>query len=566
MAGKRWQVRPPPPSGFASELGLPPFQARIFYNRGVRSREEAAAFAGSGSSEWNEPALLPDMAAGVERLAAAVGSGETIGIFGDFDADGITGTALLTTALRDVGGLVEPYIPHRVEEGHGLNSGAVRDLAERSVTLLVTVDCGATSVEEIGLASSLGVDTIVTDHHTMTTAVPDARAVINCRREDSRYPFDGLTGAGTALKLAEALYQRLERPYPEHLLELAALGTVADVGPLTGENRYIVKQGLKRINSTRNHGIRALAEAAQATPGSIDTESLSFGLIPRINSAGRLGRADLSLALLTAPSRQRARFIAGQLDEMNSERKRVTEAAMRVARRQVADRNGDEGPPHLLWVASETWIPGVLGLIAGRLSDRHYRPVVAVSLGGEVSRASARSIPEFDIVAALAESGAPFVKYGGHPQAAGFTLATSNLGDLEAGLVERARRELDGMDLSPTVDVDCEVDLDDATGENFEFMRTLEPFGAGNPAPVLLTRGARAVEARRVGSSGRHLKMVVEQGGVVVDAIAFGQGEMLEGVRRGLDLVYRVELDTWGYRPKVQLNVLDMRPSAPAST
>lgn len=561
MARKRWRVKPSPPSGFASELGLPPFQARIFYNRGVRSREEADAFVGGGSSEWNDPSLMPDMAQGVERLSAAIGSGETIGIFGDFDADGVTGTALLSLALREVGARVETYVPHRVEEGHGLNSGAVRELADKSVTLLVTVDCGATSVEEIGLASSLGVDTIVTDHHTMTTGLPDARAVINCRRDDSRYPFDGLTGAGTALKLAEALYQRLGRSYPGHLLELAALGTVADVGPLRGENRYIVKQGLKRINSTRNPGIRALAEIAQIRLGGIDTESLSFGIIPRINSAGRVGHADLSLTLLTALDRTRARRIATQLDELNSERKRVTEAAMRVARRQAEGSSGADEPPHLLWVASESWIPGVLGLIAGRLSDRHYRPVVAVSLGGEVSRASARSIPEFDIVSALAESGAPFVKFGGHPQAAGFTLATSLLRELEAGLTERARRELDGIDLSPTVDIDCEVELSEATGGNFEFMRSLEPFGAGNHAPVLLTRGARTVEARRVGSGGRHLKLVVEQGGVALDAIAFGQGEMLEGVWSGLDLVYRAELDTWGYRPKIQLNVLDMRPA-----
>ena len=561
MARKRWQVKPPPPSGFARELGLPPFQAGIFYNRGVRSREEADAFVAGGSSEWNDPALLPDMAEGVERLAAAVASGETIGIFGDFDADGVTGTALLAIALRDVGAQVVTHIPDRAEDGHGLNSGAVHELAERSVTLLLTVDCGATSVEEIGLASSLGVDTIVTDHHTMTTGVPDARAVINCRRDDSRYPFDGLTGAGTALKLAEALYRRLGLPYPEHLLELAALGTVADVGPLRGENRFIVKRGLKRINSTQNEGIRALAEAAQIRLGGIDTESLSFGLIPRINSAGRVGHANLSLDLLTAPDRARARQIAGRLDGLNTERKRVTEAAMRVASRQVEAGSGADEPPHLLWVASESWIPGVLGLIAGRLAERYYRPVVAVSLGDEVSRASARSISEFDIVQALAESGAPFVKFGGHPQAAGFTLATSLLGELEAGMTERARRELDGLDLSPMLDVDCEATLSEATGENFEFMRSLEPFGAGNPAPVLLTRGAKAVEARRVGSGGRHLKLVVEQGGVAVDAIAFGQGEMLEVVWSGLDLVYRVELDTWGYRPKIQLNVLDLRPS-----
>jgi single-stranded-DNA-specific exonuclease len=561
MARMRWRVKPPPPSGFADELGLQPFQARMFYNRGVRSREEAEAFTGSGASEWNDPELLPDMAEGVERLAAALGSGETIGIFGDFDADGVTGTALLAIALRELGGQVHTYIPDRAAEGHGLNPDAVRELAGKSVTLLITVDCGATSVEEIDLASSLGVDTIVTDHHTMTTGMPNARAVINCRRADSRYPFDGLTGAGTALKLAEALYRRLGRPYPEHLLELAALGTVADVGPLQGENRYIVKQGIKRINATANPGIRALAEAADIRLGSIDSQSLSFGLIPRINSAGRIAHADVSLALLTAPSPLRARHVARQLDEMNTERRSITESAMRAARRQVADRSDVEDPPHLIWVANEAWIPGVLGLIAGRLADQHYRPAVAVSVGREVSRASARSISEFDVVSALAESGAPFVKFGGHPQAAGFTIATSQLGALEASLTERARVRLDGLDLAPTIEVDCESGFEDATGDGFEFIRSLSPFGAGNPAPVLLTRGARAVEARRVGSGGRHLKMLLEQGGVTLDAIAFGQGEMLDSVWRGLDLVYRPELDTWGYRPKIQLNVLDMRPA-----
>ena len=561
MARMRWRVKPPPPSGFAGEMGLPPFQARMFYNRGVRSREEAEAFTGSGASEWNDPDLLPDMAEGVERLAAAIGSGETIGIFGDFDADGVTGTALLAIALRELGGQVHTYIPDRAEEGHGLNPDAVRELAGKSVTLLITVDCGATSLEEIDLASSLGVDTIVTDHHTMTTGTPNARAVINCRRADSRYPFDGLTGAGTALKLAEALYRRMALPYPGHLLELAALGTVADVGPLRGENRYIVKQGIKRINATANQGLRALAEAADIRLGSLDSESLSFGLIPRINSAGRIGHADLSLALLTAPSRPRARHVARQLDEMNSERRSITESAMRAARRQVAGRSDAEDPPHLIWVANEAWIPGVLGLIAGRLADQHYRPAVAVSVGREVSRASARSIPEFDVVSALAESGAPFVKFGGHPQAAGFTIATTQLGALEASLTEHARGQLEGLDLAPTIEVDCESGFVDATGESFEFIRSLSPFGAGNPAPVLLTRGARAVEARRVGSGGRHLKMLLEQGGVTLDAIAFGQGEMLDGVWRGLDLVYRPELDTWGYRPKIQLNVLDMRPA-----
>ena len=558
---KRWRISPLPPGDFATELGLPPFKARLLYNRGVRSPQDADAFLGSGAAAWNDPSLLPDMAPGVERLAAAIDGGETVGVFGDFDADGITGSALLALALRELGAGVETYIPHREEEGHGLNSGAVRALAANGVTLMVTVDCGATSIEEIDFATSLGVDTIVTDHHTMTTGLPNARAVINCRRADSSYPFDELTGAGTALKLAEALYRRLGRPYPAHLLELAALGTVADVGPLRGENRYIVKQGLARINASANPGIRALAAAADVKQGAIDGEALSFKLIPRINSAGRLGRADLSLGLLTEQSAEQAASIARQLNDKNDERRRVTDSAMRTARRQATAQQGADGPPSLLFVAHKAWIPGVLGLIAGRLSDDHYRPAVAVSLGAEFSRASARSIPEFDVVAALAESGAPFVKFGGHPQAAGFTIANSRLDELKAALAERARRELGGLDLAPTLDVDCEADFYDATGDGFEFIRSLAPFGAGNPAPVLLTRRARALEARQVGSGGRHLKLLLEHGGLTLDAIAFGQGDFLPHIRNGIDVVYRPELDTWGYRPKIQLNILDMKPA-----
>ena len=562
MVGKEWRVLVAPPAGFSDSIGLPVFQAHLLYNRGIRNRSEMGAFLRADASLLNDPMLLPDMERGVARLQSALRSSETIGVFGDFDTDGITGTALLARALRDLGAHVVTYIPDRVDEGHGLNDVAIRRLSDKSVSLMLTVDCGATSISEIEVAASLGIDTIITDHHTVLTELPNACAVINPKRADSRYPYGELTGVGMSFKLVEALYAELGREWPGHLLELVALGTVADVGPLTGENRYMVKEGLERLNTSESPGIRALAAVSGQKLGSLDTESLSFGLIPRLNSAGRLGHAGVSLELLTATSMATAEPMAQQLDRKNSERQRVTETAVREARKQVEAEMTAGGAPPIIIVSGRDWIPGILGLIAGRLSDTHYRPVVAVGLGEEVSRASARSIAEFDIVAALADSQQLLTRFGGHPQAAGFAVPTTSLPLLVGRLKERAERQLGDLSLAPAIEVDCEAELSALLGDNFGFIQSLAPFGAGNHAPVFLTRNARAVDARQVGGGGRHLKMRVAHNGTTLDAIAFRQGDMLDATRGRIDLVYNVTLDTWGYRPKIQLHVIDLKPSA----
>ena len=552
---RRWVLREFPPLGFAKQLGFTPFHAHLLYNRGIRTTEDAELFLQSDERLLNDPLLLPDMEKAVDRLRRALDGGEHIGVFGDFDADGITGTALLTTALRDLGANVTPYIPNRVDEGHGLNPDAIGLLHESGVSLLVTVDCGATSIDEVDMANDLGIDSIITDHHSVLPTLPESHALINPRHPDSRYPSPDLTGVGMSFKLIEALHEAIGSEWPEHLLEFVALGTVADVGPLTGENRFLVKRGLERINRTRNAGIRALAANARLKIGAMDTESLSFGIIPRLNVAGRLGSAGISLELLTTDSAHVAQSLAGEIEGKNRERQELTRRAVAEAEQQIEMH--DELPPILI-VKSPDWIPGVLGLIAGRLSERHYRPAVAISVGAETSRASARSIPEFDIVDALRQNSHLFDRHGGHPQAAGFTIPTASLPDLERSLQHLAGELLDGHGLVPTLDVECEVQLSAFTQRNFDFIQTLAPFGEGNPSPLFLTRGVRVLDARLVGASRQHLKMRLWQRGTTIEAIGFNLGHKVSETRSNIDVVYTVGLDTWGRYPTLQLTVQDL--------
>ncbi len=558
LIGKRWVLSDFPPFGFARQLGFPPFHAHLLYNRGMRSTEEVESFLVSDRCLLNDPKLLPDMDRAVARLLCALESGEHIGIFGDFDADGITGTALLTTALKELGANVTPYIPNRVDEGHGLNFDAVKQLHDSGVSLLITVDCGATSIDEVDMASGLGMDTIITDHHSVLPTLPKSYALINPRHPQSHYPSNDLTGVGMSFKLIEALHDALGLSWPEHLLEFVALGTVADVGPLRGENRFLVKRGIERLNRTNNLGIRAIADNANVKIGTLDTEALSFVIIPRINVAGRLGSAGISLELLTTDNADKARSLAGEIESKNRERQELTRRSVTEAEQQIEDQG--EVPPIVI-VKSAGWIPGVLGLIAGRLSDKYYRPAVAISLGEDTSRASARSIPEFNIVDALNQNAHLFERHGGHPQAAGFTIPTTALPDLEQSLMNIATEQLEGSDLAPSIDIDCEVQLSVFTRKNFDFIQSFAPFGEGNPAPIFLTRDVRVLEARLVGAGKQHLKMRLWQRGTTISAIAFNLGHKISETRSGIDVVYTVGLDTWRTSPTIQLTVQDLRRS-----
>ena len=550
---------PSAPVGFEAGLGFSRIQAQLLYNRGIRSAEDAHIFMNPDSSLSHEPGLLPDMLLAVRRLADALGSEELIGIFGDFDTDGITGTALLVRALTGLGGRVLPYLPDRVKEGHGLNNDALRRLQESGVTVLVTVDCGSTATDEINFAAELGIEVIVTDHHTIHGTPPSPIALVNPKAHDSRYPYPELTGVGIAFKLAQALYEELGQDLPSDLMELVALGTVADVGPLTGENRYLVKEGIERINTSANPGIRALASVAGYEMGSLDASALSFGLIPRLNAAGRLGHAGISLDLLTSNDMNRAMAMASELELQNRRRQSLTESGLAQAEAQIR-RQHPSDVPSLIVVGHASWEPGILGLIAARINDSYYRPAIAVQIGPELSRASARSIPEFDIIAAMETCGPVFTKFGGHARAAGFTIRTEHMRELVERLRELADADIQGARVQPEISIDCEALPSEVEGPTFEFVQRMSPFGESNPTPVFAARGVRVLQARGVGG-GKHLKMRLADSEKSWDAIAFRQGDQARMARDLIDVAYSMEWNTWQGRTTLQMVVADIKPA-----
>ncbi len=560
MLEKVWNLLPEPPTGFADSMGLPPFDAHLLYNRGITTADDAATFLETGDDLAHDPFLLPDMDKAAARLRTAVLWNDTVGVFGDFDTDGVTGTAIVVSALQSLGIKVVPYLPHRVDEGHGLNIQAVDTLARQGVTLLITVDNGISSRTEVAHAAQHGIETIITDHHALPENPPNAVAIVNPRRDDSIYPYEHLTGAGLAYKLIEGLWLSLGRQRPERLLELAALGTVADVAPMSGENRFIVKRGLELLQSTDRAGLRALFTLSGVNRREMDAESLSFFIIPRLNAAGRLGDAKISLDLLTTSDKAEAESIASLLESVNEKRKALAAKSIEEALSQVYSAGRGRLPP-LLFVESEEWLPGILGLIAGSLSEQFHRPAIVVKRGEKESRASARSIPEFDIVDAISSAGPTLLRYGGHPEAAGFTVATGDLPFLRRDLVAAAEERLRHTMLAPSLDIDVAVSPSALPGDRFEFMRRIGPHGKGNPVPTLLMRDARVLRAFKVGAGRDHLKLELAHGGKVWDAIAFKQAG--KSVRSGdaLDVVYTFGTNTWNGQKNFQLTVMDFRPS-----
>ena len=553
---KEWRLRTPVPPQAVGESGLPPIVAQVLHNRGISTRLEMDSLL---NPLLHDPTPLPDMKPARHRLHKALVNNETVGIFGDFDVDGVTGTALVAQGLGDLGVNVIPYIPHRVTEGHGLNEAAVRALRERGVSVLVTVDCGITSQEEVALARKLGMDVIITDHHLPPPTLPPAMSIIDPKLDESDYPFPDLSGAGLAFKLVQGLYDYVGQPWKRDLLELAALSTVADLVPLKDENRFLVKEGLKELRHTRRPGLLALYRVAGIKPEFIDVETISFIIAPPLNAAGRLEHASDTYRLLLTKSEDEAETLAAQLDGLNRERQQLTEEAHSRARETV---KGWIPLPSILLVDSDRFSPGIAGLVASRLVDEFYRPAVVMSLGDGLIRASARSIPQFDMVKdGLARCHDLFIRHGGHSQAAGFVMLPENLARLKERLVGAADEVLGKLDLQPSLDIDAEVSVVSLTGETFRWLKNLEPFGVENPTPKFLTRNLRPVEARPVGSQGQHLRLKLKEGRVIWDAMAFRQGDQWAPDIPLLDVVYTIGTDWRGGSEVMSLKVLDFRPS-----
>ncbi len=556
-----------------------PVLAQVLYNRGQDTPEKAHQFLDGGTGSLHNPFSMNDMPEAVARIRHAIRMGQKIAVYGDFDADGVTSTALLTQALVALGGDVKPYIPHRVDEGYGLNTDALDRLLAERVALVITVDCGIRSVAEVQYAKNIGLDIIVTDHHSVGDVIPPADAVLNpkidarLRLTEGRkngYPEDMLAGVGVAYKLAQALLMAEEKQShrriglrAEDLLDLVALGTVADLAPLDRvENRELVRRGLEVLNLARRPGLYELLQVAGVEPGKITTTSIGYMLGPRINAAGRIDNAMIAYDLLTSEM-PLAGQLAQRLQELNLQRQIMTTQAVEIARARALSDGTVDLP--LIFDAGDEYTSGIVGLVAGRLCEEFYRPAVVVERGEEEARGSCRSIPEFDVTAALDQCADLLVRHGGHAQAAGFTVRLENLPLLRDHLVEQARHALQGRELIPALDVDAEVPFPDLTLGLARELARLEPCGASNTSAVLCTRGLRVEDFRQVGADGKHLRLVLSNGSGSLTAIAFKQGHWLDYLSRGtyVDAAYHLELNTWNGETRLQLNVQDLHLSAP---
>jgi len=558
----RWNLLPPVPDKHpVSRSGFHPIVAQLLYNRGLTEPSQLELFLASDERLSCDPWLLPDMHPAIARIYRALLRGENIAVYGDFDADGITGTALMVQGLSTLGGTVTPYIPHRLTEGYGLNKTALENLQQQGISLIITVDCGITALPEVQRAQKKGLDIIITDHHTPLDTLPPAVAIINPKRAGSTYPFPELTGAGVALKLIQALYQSLgKEELLDQLLDLAAIGTIADIAPMTGENRYLVKGGLKLINTNPRPGIREMMTLAGLNQGDCDSESISWVLAPRLNAAGRIAHAMNSYKLLLTDSPEEAKELSAWLELKNTERQRLTTKAVAKSREQILTR----GILPLL-IASDAETPlGITGLVAGKLTEEFYRPSIVIKTGEQTSSGSCRSIPEFNIIAALTRFSNLLSRFGGHAQAAGFTLPTKNLVRLEQNLLEMATNQLAGIDLQPRIDIDAEITLPELGGNTFQSIQKLAPFGQGNPFPTFLSRGVAIVDCNSMGANGDHLRMKLRQGKTVWKGIGFRLGNLMAEVSSPLDIVYNLEIERWRGVETLRLNILDFAPSAQA--
>lgn len=529
----------------------------MLYNRGI-AIGQVQSFIDPDLQREEDLFGLPDAATAVQRINQALLRGETIGVFGDFDVDGVTATVVIREALTWLGAKTIPYIPNRFTQGHGLHASGVGWLRDHGATLVITCDCGISDLAEADKAASLGVDLIVTDHHVPLARLPKAVAVVNAKRSDNRYPYTEFAGVGIAYKLMQALYHgRRDYSRLEALLELVALGSVADMVALTGENRRFVQKGLRVLNGTGRPGLRALIRISGLTPGSITSADIAWALGPRINSSGRIDDAAMSLRLLETTSLEEGERLAAELDAINSQRQQLT---AEVYERVAAEVAVQAGRP-LLFAADESYPEGVIGLVAGKVSKEYYRPAFVITIDDDLCRGSSRSIPEFDLARALEQCSDLLVSFGGHPMAAGFAVTRENLPVLEECLVKLASRELDGLELRPRLDIDAEVQLKTLGGKSYQLTRLLEPFGQENPEPVFLSRGVEVIECRSIRNHEKWTSLRLRQGGVVCDAVDFRTLRGPDDIPRLIDVVYNLRLRRWSGEDVLQAHILDLVPS-----
>jgi single-stranded-DNA-specific exonuclease len=562
MHTKRWVIQPPiTPQAREALTAFPPILQQILFNRGMCTDADARTFLRAQPNFNNDPFQFTGMQTAVDRIQYALTHHEPIAIYGDYDVDGVTATALMVETLQKLGADVRGYIPNRFDEGYGLNKDALDSLQADGVKLVITVDCGIRSPDEALHARAIGLDLIISDHHHPDgDSVPLALAVINPKQHSDSYPDKDLAGVGIAYKIAEALFRA--QPSTDgfqlnDVLDLVALGTVADLAPLVGENRVLVRKGLKQIRETKRQGLFSLAGVADVKINKVTAGNIGFVLGPRLNASGRLESALASLELLTTADFMRAGQLAQQLDVQNRQRQSITRSMQQQAE-EIALSHDPES--FLLFAAHAEFNAGVVGLAASRLTEMYYRPAVVAAQGADETRGSCRSIPEFHITDALDQCKDLLVRHGGHAAAAGFTVKNQNLPELVARLKSIAKDQLSGKDLRQTLTADMEVSLPEINFDVLKHLSYLEPTGYGNPDAVFVSRDVKVRASRAVGSEGKHLKLTFEDKyRTYFDAIGFRLGHLQSSLPPRVDVMYTLEANEWNGRTTLQLNLKDVK-------
>lgn len=533
--------------------------ATVLVNRNIINEKEVELFLNPTRNDFHDPYLMPDMKIAVKRIIKAIENNEKAIIYGDYDVDGITSITVLSKFLKERGLNVGAYIPNRLNEGYGLNKEAIKKIADSGYKLIITVDCGISGIEEIKYAYSLGMEVIVTDHHEPLDELPKALAIIDCKRKDNKYPFNSLAGVGVAFKLIQAIGIELKLDEREYLkyLDIVAIGTISDIVPLVDENRVIAKLGLKLVEVTKSPGVRALLNAAAYKE--VNSNTVSFGIAPRINACGRMGHEREALDLFLTENIVEANKITNTLNEYNKQRqnieKRIFEEAIVKIEKEHLDKN------NAIVLGDESWHHGVIGIVASKITELYFKPSILICFEGENGKGSGRSIPGFDLHGALCATSDYLEKYGGHEMAVGLSLKKDKFDDFRKAFEEKSK-EANTEEIVPVIKIDKEINLKDIYIENVKELNLLEPFGEANKTPIFIYKNLR-IDSIRALSEGKHLKLTLKEGNTIINAIGFNMGQYAEEYQLGdkIDVIGVLEINTFNGIESVQINMKDLRKS-----
>jgi len=542
----------------AEEFHISTLLATILVNKKLTDRDKVEVFLNPRRSDFHDPFLMPDMEIAVDRIMKAMETKEKVMLYGDYDVDGITSITVLKKFLKERGLETGSYIPNRLEEGYGLNEEAVRKIAEEHYTLMITVDCGISGIAEVELASKLGIETIITDHHEPTEVLPNALAVVDAKRKDNQYPFNQLAGVGVVFKLIQAIGKKMGLPEKEYLkyLDIVCIGTISDIVPLVDENRVIAKLGLRLVEVSRNIGIQAMIEAIGYK--TIDSTAVSFGIAPRINACGRMGHEKEALQLFLTEDREEARRITQKLNAYNLERQ---EKEKTIFKQAVAKIEQEEPGKKAILLGDDNWHHGVIGIVASKVTEMYFKPSILICFEGEEGKGSGRSIPGFDLHEALTKCSDHITKFGGHAMAVGVTISRAQFPSFKKEF-EAYLEHTNIGELVPVIQIDKEVTLKDISFQSVNELKMLEPFGEANKTPIFLYKNLK-IHSIRALSEGKHLKLTLKDDHFYMDAMGFNMGHYAEEYRIGdkIDVVGTLEMNTYNGNQSIQIHLKDIRAS-----